>query len=391
VKPFIKSLSVKRWIIFVMIIITFELLAWSIIHVFQKESYRDWVQIELPQKVNSLTWFERYHRYHPFLSYDSLDIRQSLSEVREKKRTGSTRIAVLGGSFANIFANYLRGPEGSRVLSSLIKKTGLRDLEVYNLATGAYRQPQQLIATVLFGQDFDFFLSVEGYNELRRGGGIRCLPPSWNMMSLRYMKGRHPIYKKLASFYKSLFLTMNETRKLGLSVLDLLFYWLNHPIYQSTHAYYEKHLDSIGGECREKERDDMDVVDLWMEAIIKQHAVTQGLQKPLVTVFQPNQYNPGSKVWSPDEKKSFLGGGERMRHIQRIYPLAVQRFNELSKESPRMSMVDMTNVFRAESQTIYIDKCCHINDVGNEIFLRALWPHLGPALKKSQAQRRSEY
>lgn len=33
---------------------------------------------------------------------------------------------------------------------------------------------------------------------------------------------------------------------------------------------------------------------------------------------------------------------------------------------------DLTEIFRETADTVYIDRCCHVNDLGNEIMAKAV-------------------
>ena len=98
-------------------------------------------------------------------------------------------VGVLGGSFAD---GTVRG--GSRqyfdkVISTLPEFEN-KEVVVYNMAMGAYKQPQQLMQLAYYlslGAEFDLIINLDGFNEMAatyygwRDAGLHpAFPKSWN-------------------------------------------------------------------------------------------------------------------------------------------------------------------------------------------------------------------
>jgi hypothetical protein len=82
--------------------------------------------------------------------------------------------------------------------------------------------------------------------------------------------------------------------------------------------------------------------------------------------LQPNQYVPGSKVYSEEERnvalKQDYSGGD---HVRDGYPYLQDRSDELRQQG--VNFIDFTTIFKDEPRTIYSDFCCHVNELGAEI------------------------
>ncbi len=83
-----------------------------------------------------------------------------------KKKPDEFVVAVLGGSVAEIFAN-----TGEKYINHYMKSLyGInKNIILINLATGGYKQPQQLFHlqyAVLSGFEFDAVLNIDGFNDL---------------------------------------------------------------------------------------------------------------------------------------------------------------------------------------------------------------------------------
>ena len=87
--------------------------------------------------------------------------------------------------------------------------------------------------------------------------------------------------------------------------------------------------------------------------------------------LQPNQYVPGSKKMSEEELKTvYQPQGEWGRAVARSYPLLIQEGQALIREG--VFFEDLTKLFVADKETLYIDNCCHFNQKGNEQLAKAV-------------------
>jgi hypothetical protein len=85
--------------------------------------------------------------------------------------------------------------------------------------------------------------------------------------------------------------------------------------------------------------------------------------------LQPNQYIEGSKEFSELEKTTVLDAVQ-FGHVAKY----MRRFKD---ELPGMKKAgvkvhDLAAIFKQTKDTVYIDKCCHLNDRGNEIMAQAI-------------------
>jgi hypothetical protein len=85
-----------------------------------------------------------------------------------KKQADAFRIMISGGSVAAMFGQLHK--DKPRFLEEELNKcyvppNGQKIFEVYNGADGGWKQPQQAIMTLLFGEVFDGVVTLEGFNE----------------------------------------------------------------------------------------------------------------------------------------------------------------------------------------------------------------------------------
>jgi hypothetical protein len=87
--------------------------------------------------------------------------------------------------------------------------------------------------------------------------------------------------------------------------------------------------------------------------------------------LQPNQYVPGSKELSDEEREVAIdpnfAGSER---VPVAYPLLIGEGERLRRDGVRFT--DLTQIYSGESGTIYNDFCCHVNERGAVLMARAI-------------------
>ena len=111
-------------------------------------------------------------------------------------------------------------------------------------------------------------------------------------------------------------------------------------------------------------------VRMWRRYAVLQNRMISGTEGKRGFVFlQPNQYIKGSKEFSELEKATVLDTVQ-FGHVAKY----MRRFKD---ELPGMKKAgvkvhDLAAIFKQTKDTVYIDKCCHLNDRGNEIMAQAI-------------------
>ena len=116
------------------------------------------------ETLTLLTWSFKYSP-HPYFGYESAPIR-SFERERERRSKEDYVIAVLGGSVAEMFANYaISHLEHFEPLRSALPELAGKRIVIANLAIGGGHQPQQYFIASFFLEDVDLFINIEGFNE----------------------------------------------------------------------------------------------------------------------------------------------------------------------------------------------------------------------------------
>ena len=123
--------------------------------------------------------------------------------------------------------------------------------------------------------------------------------------------------------------------------------------------------------------------DLWMrcQRLISEQAKAMGTLS--VHFLQPNQYVPGSKIFTEEEMEVALERGPFCYRdaVERGYPLLSERIKVLAGEG--IPAVDLTPIFRDEKRSVYADKCCHFNQLGWDLIADAMADRIVEAMRNT--------
>jgi hypothetical protein len=344
------------------------------------------------QRLELLTWSLKYSP-HPYFGYESAAIRKFESE-----RAGLSKqdyvIGILGGSVAELFGEYAsRHPESFEPLRSALPELGGKRIVIANLGLAGGRQPQQFFIASFFLDDVDLFIGIEGFNEARIPNFLPVYPlefPSLLMRSYeRTARGR--IYRWLAWPPTLAYRAMNwlpiRLPLLSRSNLYFLSWYLAaprlHRAVESLERFYTNAVRNDGVRRKRLWGDDLLArrVQIWRRYALLQDQLINGIAGKRAFVFlQPNQYLKGTKRLSEAEKATAVDPS-RYEFIDAPMQRFKREFRALNEKGIRA--YDLTEIFQGIDDTVYIDFCCHINALGNEILAKAIVSRIIGALPRS--------
>lgn len=316
-------------------------------------------------------------------------------------------IGITGGSVA-----WQLSVGADTVIREVVKESpDFREREVIVLRIGqsGYKQPQQLMTVnwlMALGGEFDAIVNLDGYNELAltmaenyKRNIHTAYPRAWNVRMQELVDPRK-------SAARMRLLELDASRQLNARCIrQAPWKWsftanavwkLSDRLAQREKVDYtkellENHLSREGLPFVEsgpiQQLADTDAVlnvaaDLWLRASIQMHRVLDGADIVYLHALQPNLHHTGSKPIS-DEETILIGGADqtRSRAINSGYPLLLHRRSQLDEAG--VSFLDLSTLFADESRTMYVDRCCHLNQEGNRRLAVAIAVRLRELLEES--------
>jgi len=294
------------------------------------------------------------------------------------RQPGDYVIGVFGGSVAE---NFVTGGGVSDLTEALRKSMPAlkeKNLIVLNMAGGASKQPQSYLIASFYAGMFDMTINLDGFNEVTFDANWRNYPSyypqfssfffpadslknlnlhlaivlnSWRFTIVSWAQGN-------SSIFSSGGLTMVAAAAVG-AVNRITFYlydeWSTHPEYLPTLS---------------KEQFANEAVENWRNFTHKQAKLMAAWNTKSFFFIQPNLHNPNSKPLSELEKaKASLGYATRL-DVGAQYEKLEEARAQLARE--KLKVFNLSEIFKDVTETVYIDSCCHLNELGNRYLARAM-------------------
>jgi len=302
-------------------------------------------------------------------------------------------VGITGGSVARSFAVQ----HGNLLRDELRRlRPELEQVVLLNLALPGYKQPQQLMSlawVLALGAHFDAVVNIDGYNDV-------VLAPVENVPN-----GVFPFYPRgwplqVSGFDPDLQLAAGEIRVLRRTrahrasaferapwrysmTAGLVWTRLDRPLARAI-AELEAAFVTDSGAAQPSYRASgphkkygtpqemyADLADVWMRCSQQMDHLAKGNGAVYLHFLQPNQYMPDSKRFTAEERAHAVDeGNPGAQPVRAAYPMLQAR--GLGLEARGVRFFDLTGLFADETETIYIDRCCHINERGNERMVRVV-------------------
>lgn len=255
---------------------------------------------------------------------------------------------------------------------------GDKKVQIYSFASGGYKQPQQLLTLsylYTLGYSLDMVVNIGGFNEIAvafgenaQNGISSYYPRIWNIYSRGFYDSditpkvaRIESLKKVRSWLDSLPFMMGVIPKKALNI------WYNKEQNDLLRVLRKKDIDfqTTGPEkaLRTQNDDPIDtIINTWENSSFQMHTLATAHGAKYIEIIQPNQHVIGSKSFTPHEAEIMSKKSIYSDAATKLYPLLLKRIPVLHEKG--VKVVDATQAFVNQNETIYIDSCCHYTPKG---------------------------
>ena len=357
----------------------------------------------IPDNIHDATEDAGPHKVrHPFYGFVNWSPKNDLNApLPRQRREDTVVIGLLGGSVAKNVTPYLQEALARWFAANQPSRQPL----VIELAGRNARQPQQTLIvayTLLLGGEFDLIVNLDGFNELIDGAAFQpqagvfpSFPFQWtrqvsltkaelllagHIAILRREQARRAAARETSPLrWSALFGLVNRWRQERIAAAIIQ---RNHELAAMASAYtLEKHGPRswllAAGETERLQA----AARFWYRGSVALHRLAAVAGADYYHFLQPNQYVPGSKPLSPEERELYYKPEEVHGYFAaRGYPL-LQEFNQ-DLPGQGINYFDMTGIFVDHPETLYKDDCCHFNPRGDELLAAAMVQRMAPALRR---------
>jgi hypothetical protein len=323
-------------------------------------------------------------------------------------------VGVFGGSVASNYSIY---EIQNNILETQLKQIPAlknKEIIILSLATGGYKQPQQLLALnymLSIGQKFDLVINIDGFNEVALSNVNNkyqldfAMPSANHILALTQLADSSLSDKALQALLKikqtkpKLEPAIEQLQKCSLAscygVRSLQLQLLLQD-YRKQIERFERHRTKSDGKGIEDsilyfyvQPQPLETPELF-EQIINHWVETSKLMRdtlaaeniPYFHILQPNQYYQTQRVFSEAEQQiAWSEDSPYDKAVRQGYPLLIEQINQLQME--KINILNAVTVFDQTSEMVYIDDCCHYNPVGERIFSEAVAEFIVKTLKNN--------
>jgi hypothetical protein len=296
-------------------------------------------------------------------------------------------IGITGGSVAALFARSGRGTLAEELARH--PRFAGRKIRFAVMGFGGFKQPQQLMALTYvlgLGGHLELLIDLDGFNEValhastnEPSGVAPFYPRDW-LLRAGTDPATSPALGELALLARRRAELAGQLRRSPLhwSAARRLVWKLRDRAVlaglERAHAELKRQaatddLARVGPDLGRAPLDEM--VRVWKDCALQMDRLCRANGIGFHHFLQPNQYVSGSKPLSETELESAYDethpyGREAPAGYARLIPACA----ELASEGVRS--VDLTGVFAGVRETVYVDACCHVNELGNELLAHAI-------------------
>ena len=353
---------------------------------------------------------ERLHPYFGYIQKPSPDFRPGFKYNNygfispydypyTKTNNNQVIIGVLGGSVASNYSIYeVQNKILEKKLQQLPQFKG-KELIIISLATGGYKQPQQLITLnylLSLGQKFDLVINIDGFNEValaninNQNGLDFVMPSSSHVQALTGLANNSlstPALKTLLRIkdnkpkIKDALETLKDCTLASCNAVVSLYVEDLVKNYRRDVARFERY--------RQKPTEDDNtaesviyfymqdpiltdaelfpkIANHWAKSSILIHEILKENNIPYFHILQPNQYYPTQRVFSEAEKKvAFSQDSPYQDAVKKGYPFLLKEVNEL--KANQINFFNGVSILDDTKELAYIDNCCHYQKIGENI------------------------
>lgn len=331
-------------------------------------------------------WLDMTVNNHGFFS--------NYSYPYQKNNKDEYIIAIFGGSVAQWFS--IQGKE--RLFQQLRRHPFFKNktITLLNFASGGYKQPQQLQILTYFlsqGQELDFVINIDGFNDLAFGienidlhlhpsmpNGAQLLPLLRMLNPTLLTIDELKEYSRLISLaektqqYRE---SANKTIFASVYIFKMTYYHYLEKKLANARTHYQLrlaktqdkigliyHLLSPGSGTSGKDDKYNNMIADWSNSSLLMHQLLTARSIPYLHIIQPNQYYSKKKFTADEKKYAFAKNSPYRKYPETGYPLLEKEAQVLGKTVAIKSGIA---IFDNVKETVYSDSCCHYNQRGNEI------------------------
>jgi hypothetical protein len=302
-------------------------------------------------------------------------------------------VGITGGSVAGQFARFGGAEQLGALLAQSPAYSGRR-VRFVAVAFGGLKQPQQLMGLsylLALGGRLDLLINLDGFNEValhEADNQPQGIAPSYPRSWFHRVSGSETL---LLVGQRRVLQDERSARAEAILASPLRYSGLGRALWVRQDQALQAELERVGEELRAFEPSSIgdlptlgppsaaagpsgrldELVAIWERCSLQLMRLCEANGIEYYHFLQPNQYVADSKVMTEDELREAYRPGEG---YGRFAPAGYKRLQVAARSliEAGVRFHDLTDVYRDVAETVYVDDCCHVNELGNVLMAEAI-------------------
>ena len=314
-------------------------------------------------------------------------------------------VVIVGITGASVAEYFFRKENKREILRSWLKKVPKyhdKKIILAMFSATAYHQPQQFLAIAYYlaqGGRLDVLINLDGVGEAILTKEVLEMhiyptyPYLWNNFFINSSSsfysvnlGKLMMWRNIRNLNARIFSHANFSIS-ALTIWALTDKTLERKATESEAVLNKKNTQGfhIHGPKMENINDPQYLLNfqerIWTQSSLQTEYLAQKNNFDYFHFLQPNQYVPDTKPLSSYELTNSHNDAFHMTSIQSAYPRFQANIETL--RSKGVQAYDLTHIYDDAKETIFIDYCCHTNDLGEEILVQEIGQRIVDFYKKN--------
>ena len=407
-----KKLWLYRLALLLILLPLLELISWVGLRVADPEVSLASLRDDQEQLARASVALDRPEVVHPYVgwvlnpqTHSQAEVGDHLEPINEmgfadlgptlrKRAPGHFLLGIVGGSVAQQFS-FCGADALTRRLKQSVRFQGVT-IDIVRLSFAGFKEPQQLMTlnyVLALGGQLDGLVNIDGFNEValptceNQDGIFAAYPRFWNTLTINLVDPRHS-----AEAYRLLELRgLRQEAARAMLASPLRWSPTRNVLWKIRDSYLAKKLLVLANVVLTKEREQgrafatagppqlyhsekeryPQLAELWANGSRQLNYLCHANHIAYVHVLQPNQYVPYSKsIGTLEMSVAYHDNNCYASGVKGGYPELLRAGEKLQADG--VDFHDLTRLFAAFADPIYVDACCHYNQKGNDLLAEAV-------------------
>ncbi len=295
-----------------------------------------------------------------------------------KSKPNEIVVGIFGGSIAENLGKYILRNQDKHALQ-IQNMFGHKPVTFINFGLGGYKAQQSFNVLSYYLDSLDYVVFVDGQNELTQWPHP-LYPHDFPFLTQKYFN--QSTFLNIAIRTTSLLRRLQNSLLNNLNTFGLLkSSALYFTVLEGVSLLKNKLSLSIVNFQKYDQKDHLNTLTLlnrWKNTIKSSHILVTGTGKKYFHFLQPSPHSSILKPMSKEEQMITMTGPFQPKEYWRSEEIkARDDFYRSHVQSEKITAHSLTSTFDHESRAVYVDDCCHVNSLGNELLFSAILNVIG--------------